>query len=389
MSAGYPSIGHLLGSWQPDLGLLASAAVALGAYAWGVARVGSGHGRWPAYRSACYALGVGAVLVALCSGLDGWAERLLSIHMVQHLVLTLVAAPLLVAGAPLALALRALPQAGGRRLAQALRSRPARALIHPVTTWSLLPALMLLTHLTGLYELTLRHPAAHAAEHLAYLGAAVLFWLPVLGAEPLPRRPGPVGQLLYLLLGMPAMAAAGVVLTIDTSVRYPSYLAPARALRIDALADQHTAGAIMWVPGSVLAAALTVLAAWIALEREERRALAREARQPLALVLLAVAAGFGLGTLRGLRPARPRRRPDGEHRAPGPARARPPALPGLLRLLPRPRRPRRARPRAGARERRRAGRRLLPRDRAHAARQPGRPAGARRIRSTRARRSAR
>lgn len=300
MSAGYPSIGHLLGSWQLDPGLLASAAVALATYAWGAARA-AGRGRWPAHRTACFALGVAAVLLALCSGLDSWAERLLSIHMVQHLVLTLVAAPLLVAGAPLALALRALPQGGGRGLAQALRARPARALTHPLTTWSLLPALMLATHLTGLYELTLRHPALHAAEHLTYLVAAVLFWLPVLGAEPLRHRPGAVGQLLYLLLGMPAMAAAGVVLTIDPSVRYRSYLAPARALRIDALSDQHAAGAIMWVPGSVLAAALTVLAAWLALEREERRALAREARQPLALALLAAAAA-GCAALPALAP---------------------------------------------------------------------------------------
>ncbi|MBS1868754.1 MAG: cytochrome c oxidase assembly protein [Actinobacteria bacterium] len=284
--SGRPSIGELLGGWTLDPGLLLSAAVALAAYAWGAVRAR----RWPAQRGACFALGVAASLLALCSGLDAWSERLLSVHMVQHLLLTLVAAPLLVAGAPLALALRALPHGGARRLARALRSRPARALTHPLVTWSLLPALLLATHLTGIFELTLRDPAAHAAEHLAYLAAAVLFWLPVLGAEPLPRRPGPVGQLLYLLLGMPAMAAAGVLLTIDTSVRYPAYLAPARALGVDALADQHAAGTIMWVAGSVLAAALTVAAVWAALEREERRAVAREARQPLALLLAVVLA---------------------------------------------------------------------------------------------------
>jgi ubiquinol-cytochrome c reductase cytochrome c subunit len=118
------------------------------------------------------------------------------------------------------------------------------------------------------------------------LGVALLFWRLVLGADPLPHRPGPVGRLLYLLLAMPAMAAPGIVLSIDQSVRYPSYLAPARALGVSALADQHEAAAIMWVAGSILAGALTVLAAWLALVQEESRALAREARQSLLLLLV-------------------------------------------------------------------------------------------------------
>jgi len=273
---GGPSLGDLLGGWRPDPGLLASAAVALVAYGWGVRRAA----RWPAARAGAFALGVGAVLLALASGIDAWAERLLSVHMVQHLLLTLVAAPLLVAGAPLALALRALPRGGGRALARALRSPVVRVVAHPLVAWALLPALVLASHLTPLYEEALHHPLVHAAEHAAYLGAALLFWLPVLGAEPLPHRPGAVGRLLYLLLAMPAMAAAGVVLTLDERVRYPSYLAPARALGVDALADQRAAGTIMWVAGSALAAALTVLAAWLALLAEERRAVAREARQP-------------------------------------------------------------------------------------------------------------
>lgn len=272
--SGAPSLGELASSWQLDPGLLASASAALGAYAWGVRRAR----RWPAHRSACFALGVGAVLLALCSGLDGWADRLLSVHMLQHLVLTLVAAPLLVAGAPLALALRALPREGRRPLARALRSRAARVLTHPLTTWSLLPAAMLASHLTGVYEATQTDPLLHAAEHVAFLAAAILFWLPLLGAEPLPRRLGAVGRLLYLMLAMPAMALPGVVLSIEQRVRYPAYLVPARALRLDALADQHLAGAIMWVAGSALAGLLTLLAAWLALLGEERRARAREAR---------------------------------------------------------------------------------------------------------------
>jgi cytochrome c oxidase assembly factor CtaG/cytochrome c2 len=300
-----PSIGQLAGAWQLDPGLLLSGAAALAAYAWGARRARA----WPAHRSACFALGVGAVLAALCSGLDAYADRLLSVHMVQHLVLTLVAAPLLVAGSPVALALRALPRAGRRTLARALRSRPARVVTHPLTTWSLLPAAMLASHLTGIYELALRHPLAHAAEHLAFLGAALLFWLPLLGVEPLPHRPSWVARMLYMLLAMPAMALSGIVLSIDQHVRYPSYLAPARALHVDALADQHMGGAIMWIVGSILAGLLTMLAAWLALVREEQRMQAREARHPsLPLLVLTVAvAAFAAGVT----PAQAATQPNG------------------------------------------------------------------------------
>jgi ubiquinol-cytochrome c reductase cytochrome c subunit len=304
--SGRPGIGELLGGWALDPGLALTAATALAAYAAGAARAR----RWHVARSVCFALGVAAALLALCSGIDAWSERLLSVHMVQHLLLTLVAAPLLVAGAPVALALGALPPAGARRLARGLRSRPARVLTHPLVAWSLLPAVMLAGHLTGAYELALRHPLAHAAEHVAFLGAALLFWLPVLGAEPLPHRPGPVGRLLYLLLAMPAMAAPGVILSLDEHVRYASYLAPARALGIDALADQHAAAGIMWVAGSVLAGVLTVLAAWLALAQEESRALAREARQPLAILLvLGAALALPVAAPTGARAAQ---RPDGK-----------------------------------------------------------------------------
>lgn len=232
---------------------------------------------WPLGRSACFGLGVLVVVVSFCSGLDGYADVVLSVHMAQHLALALVAAPLIVAAAPVTLALRALPHGGRRALAGAIRSRPARVLTHPLVTWTLFAAAMIGTHLTGLYALALRYPALHAAEHAAFLGTAFLFWLPVLGADPLPHRPGWTGRMLYLLTAMPAMGFAGVVLASDRHVRYAAYLAPARRLGISALADQHVAGTMMWVGGSAIAAVLTLIAAWTALLQEERRALAREA----------------------------------------------------------------------------------------------------------------
>jgi cytochrome c oxidase assembly factor CtaG len=269
-----PTVVDLATDWSLEPALLLSAAVVLGAYVWGARRAD-----WPAWRTACFAAGVAATVAALCSGLDGWAERLLSVHMAQHLVLVLVAAPLLVAGAPVALALRALPRDDARRLAAALRSRPARLLTDPLVTWPLFVATTLATHLTGFYDAALRHPPLHAAEHLLYLTTALLFWLPALGSEPLARRLGFVGRLLYVLTAMPAMAVVGIALTDGETVRYPAYLEPARALGVSALADQHAAGMLMWAGGATVAALLTIAAAWSALVQEERRQQARERRE--------------------------------------------------------------------------------------------------------------
>ena len=281
-----PTVLDLATDWSLDPALLLSAAAVLGVYGWGVRRVGGGGGRggaggWPAWRAACFAAGVVATVVALCSGLDTWAERLLSVHMAQHLALVLVAAPLLVAGAPVALALRALPRDDARRVATVLRSRPARLLTDPRVTWPLFVATTLATHLTGFYDAALRHPPLHAAEHLLYLTTAALFWLPALGSEPLAHRLGFVGRLAYVLTAMPATAVVGIALADGETVRYPAYLEPARALGRSALADQHAAGMLMWAGGATIAALLTIAAAWGALLQEERHQRARERREAL------------------------------------------------------------------------------------------------------------
>lgn len=184
--------------------------------------------------------------------------------MVQHLVLAFVAAPLLVLASPLALALRA-------TRARARRALAAPALAHPILAWLALPATMALTHLTGLYQAALEHPVLHAAQHVAYLGAAALFWRPVLGADPVPHRPGPIGRLVYLVLAAGPLAVVGVAMESSTRPWYAAY-----AGHPDALADQHAAGAIMWVSGGIALAVMVVATTWAAVEREHRRRLAYE-----------------------------------------------------------------------------------------------------------------
>ena len=228
------------------------------AYLWGARRVRG----WPAWRAAAFVAGLAALAVALVA-LDAGADRTLVAHMVQHLVLVFVAAPLLVLGSPVALALRATRRGARRVLA-------VPALAHPLVAWCALPAAMAGTHFSGLYELALRQPVVHVAEHVLYLVAAALFWRPVLGADPVPRRPRFVGRVLYLMLAAGPLALVGVALQQSDRVWYAAYAGPG------GLADQRDAGAVMWVGGGLALAAITLGVAWSALLREHRRQLAYE-----------------------------------------------------------------------------------------------------------------
>jgi cytochrome c oxidase assembly factor CtaG len=149
------------------------------------------------------------------------------------------------------------------RLARLLHALP----ITPLTGWAAFTAVMLGTHLTGLYELAVRDPFVHGLEHLAFITAGLLFWAPLVGADPLPHRPSPAARLAWLLAAMPPMGVVGAKL-LTGGIAYPSY---------PSLADQRTAAGLMWGAGSLLMAGATVAIVFAALLREEARQRRREA----------------------------------------------------------------------------------------------------------------
>jgi cytochrome c oxidase assembly factor CtaG len=241
------------------LGPVVLVAVLAGAYGAGIWRVR----KWPAVRTAAFCGGLVALAVALLSPLDAEAERLLSAHMAQHLLLGLVAPLGLAAGAPVRLALAASSGDARRRLAWMLHALPLR----PAYGWAAWTAVTLGTHFTGVYELALRNPFVHALEHLAYLLAGLAFWVPLIAADPLPRPPGPAARLVWLLAAMPPMGLVGAHL-LTGSVAYPSY---------PDLADQRMAAGLMWGAGSLLMSVALVAIVFSALVREENRQRRREA----------------------------------------------------------------------------------------------------------------
>jgi putative membrane protein len=206
-------------------------------YAFGVSRVR----RWPWTRSLAFGLGLAAI-VPVDAG-----PASLPWHMAEHLLLTVVAAPLLVLGAPHVLALRALHGEARTALARALDRRFAD---NPFVTLPLFAVVMLATHVTPLFDYAERHAVAHGVEHALLLFSAILFWVPVLAAAPV-HRLGPLGRLGYLFAGMAPMGAVGAIFG-------------------------GSAGAVMWVGGGYALLAAVLAAVWAALVEEERRQRVRE-----------------------------------------------------------------------------------------------------------------
>ena len=258
--------------WQPLWSLDVLAGLWAGLYLAATRRVRRG---WPWPRTIAFLAGIACVLVALQSGIGAFDDRLLSDHMIQHLLLLELAPLLLLAGRPGILLLRCIPPGGRPVLARRLRR--LRPLTHPATCLAVFWLTVFLTHLPAFYDATLRHAALHDAEHMLYLSAGVVMWWPILDGDPFPGwRLNGFARLAYVIVAMLPMTLLGGYLDREMAIVYSGYAAPARALGISAVADQQQAGAIMWVLGSSLMVVCGLWQAMAALIDEERRLQVRE-----------------------------------------------------------------------------------------------------------------
>jgi len=233
----------------------------------------------PRWRMWSWLGGLGAIVLALASPIEAFDTTLFSVHMIQHLLLTMVAAPLLVMAAPITLLLRvSTPEVRRRWILPVLHSRAVSVVSFPLVAWALFAGVMWFTHFSPLFDAALDDDGLHRLEHALYLGSALLFWWPVVGADPSPHRMSHPARLFYLALGMPLSSFLGLVIFSAQTVLYDHYLALDRDWGPTPLEDQQLAGGIMWVGGDAafVLALLLVVAAW--LRHEERENLREDSR---------------------------------------------------------------------------------------------------------------
>jgi putative membrane protein len=236
---------------------------------------------WPLWRTALFLLGIAAIVAALASPIDTLAHELFSVHMVQHMLLVTVGAPLLLLGAPVRPLLRGLPLALRRSVVRPLaRSRAVRAvahlLRHPLIAGGLYVGGLYAWHVPLLYDAALADPVVHVVEHVWFLTTALLFWSVVIDPVPFRATLPYAARIFYLLLaGAGQNTILGGLLSFSTRLLYGSYAngQPER-YGIDAVTDQRIGGAIMWVPGDLifLGAASAAFFLWLAEEEREQRA---------------------------------------------------------------------------------------------------------------------
>ena len=275
-----PSFPAILFDWRPEPLILAAVAVAAVAWLWTARRVARVHPAHPPspWRIAAFLGGLAAIVVALTSPIDAYEGSLFSVHMLQHLILELVAAPLLVLAAPATLALRAASPSVRRRLLCMLHSRLVAVISFPLLAWVIFAAVNWGWHFSSLYDQALENPALHDVEHLTFLAAALLFWWPVVGVDPSRWRLPYPARLFYLFLAMPQNSFLGVALMSAPAVLYPHYLTNERSWGPSPLVDQNVGGMLMWVGGDVvfLLAMGLVVATWV--RHEDRRTARLDAR---------------------------------------------------------------------------------------------------------------
>ena len=272
---GQPPAPHdLWSAWNLHPVLLAGLLLAGWAYRRG--RTGGPRRPVDTWRARCFTLALVALGLALLSPLDALSNALASAHMVQHLLLLLVAAPLLALSAPSSAILRGSPlavrRASGRwRRRLGLTHGNLAVLRHPAAVWLLQVGVLWFWHAAAPYDAALDNQFLHLLEHASFLVTAVLFWHVVVGARGMARVSNGLGVLLVFTMAMQSVFLS-VLLTFARTPWYSGYATTTASWGLDPLTDQQLAGVLMWIPagGIYLAAALVLLVTWIrATERDD------------------------------------------------------------------------------------------------------------------------
>jgi putative membrane protein len=255
-------------SWSVDPTVLAGIAALAAAYAWLLRHRGASLETWSPMSRVYFAAGLAVLLLALESPVDvGGDHYLFSLHMLQHLMLSMVVPPLLLLGVPASwLAWNRLP-------------------VHPIIASLVFNGVLVTWHLPFLYQATLTNEGIHVLEHLSFLATGVLFWRPIIAPAGARFGLSPIGKIAYLGFAGIAPTILGIAFILSPSVLYPFYAAAPRISSLGPLEDQQLAGLVMFGLGNLIYFGATAVL-FFALDRKEATAGdPAEAQGPAAIVI--------------------------------------------------------------------------------------------------------
>src|SRR5580704_5967738 len=261
----------VLTQWQFAPVVTAAVSVAAAGYLWGAWRVAHRHPArpWPWWRTALFLGGLAVVVLATESGIGSYDDVLFWDHMVQHLLLLMVAPPLLVVGQPATLLLHASRNPLHTWAKKVLRSRVLAAITWPPFGVALYVGVIVGTHLTGFMNLVETNSGIHDAEHALYLISGYLYFLPLIGREPIRWKVSYPSRIFLLFIAMPVDAFTGLILGSESSNPFPALADQRPGWAPSPISDVHIGGAVMWVGGAGIMFAL-VMAVFFAWSREKR-----------------------------------------------------------------------------------------------------------------------
>ncbi|WP_184941959.1 cytochrome c oxidase assembly protein [Kitasatospora kifunensis] len=270
---------HAVLTWSPDWPFLLGSLLAFGLYVAGVVRLARRGDRWPIGRMVAFTFGVLTIVAITCSGLNDYGMALFSAHMIQHMVLSMLSPILLLLGAPITLALRALRPAGKGRprgarelLVALLHSRYVKVISHPAFTIPLFIASLYGLYFTPLFDTLMQSRIGHLAMMVHFLGVGLLFFWPIMGVDPGPHRPGHVMRIIELFMGMPFHAFFGVAVMMATTPLVTTFNAAMAPPGTDLMADQKLAGGITWAFGEIPTAVVLIALVFQWAKSEQRQA---------------------------------------------------------------------------------------------------------------------
>lgn len=271
-----PEYRAIFAEWSPPVFLTTTVALLALVYVRGwfaIRRTRSA--QFSALRLAAFLLGLAIIWVAIGSPLDGFADALLSAHMVEHLLLMSFVPPLLLLGYPVVPLLRGLPRGFTVRvLGPLLRLKTFRRIGHfvtmPVVAWLAMNLIFLGWHVPAAYDFALEHEHWHEFEHICFLGSAILFWWPLI--RPWPTIAHTLGwyALPYLVLADIVNTVLSAFLAFCGRPVYGYYLREPNPFHISPLSDQELGAVIMWVVGSLVFLIPAVIVTVHLLHRETR-----------------------------------------------------------------------------------------------------------------------